>query len=133
MFFGALLLGLLVLCLWVFGSPLFLVATQTGLSGLRNGPRSFLTSQCGILSHAAQFVQWHKHCVTTWREPRRRRTEKHICETIVSRPAATSPLILALVSHNTNWNLGGLSGTPPKTKLPSSHISLTSLHIACHR
>ena len=24
-----------------------------------------------------QFVQWHKHCVTTWREPRRRRTEKN--------------------------------------------------------
>ena len=49
------------------------------------------------------------------------------CDTSVSRSVATSPLILALVSHSTNWNPGGLSGVPPEAKLPSSHMSLMSL------
>ena len=51
-------------------SPLF------GQLGLCTGPRFLSTPQCGNIQDFAQFVQWHKHCVTTWREPRRRRTEK---------------------------------------------------------
>ena len=51
-------------------SPLF------GQLGLRTGPRFLSTPQSGNIQDFAQFVQWHKHCVTTWREPRRRRTEK---------------------------------------------------------
>ena len=41
------------------------------------GPRSLSTPQYGSTQDFAQFVQWHKHCVTIWREPRRRRTEKN--------------------------------------------------------
>ena len=62
-------------------SPLF------GQFGLRTSPRSLSTSQCGNIQDFAQFVQWHKHCVTTWREPRRRRTEKVL-------PSFVSPLSL---------------------------------------
>ena len=51
-------------------TPLF------GHVGSCTGPRSLSTPQCGNIQEFAQFVQWHKHCVTTWREPRRRRTEK---------------------------------------------------------
>ena len=28
---------------------------------------------------------WHKHCVTTWREPRRRRTEKQLCKNSIGK------------------------------------------------
>ena len=50
-----------------------------------------------------------------------------MCPTIVSKSAATSPVIQELVSHRTSWKPGGLSGRPPDAKLPNSHISLTSL------
>ena len=55
-------------------TPLF------GQLGLCAGPRSLSTPQCGNIQDFAQFVQWHKHCVTIWREPRRRRTEKRRTE-----------------------------------------------------
>ena len=45
--------------------------------GLCRGPCSLLIllkrRQCKMLHNS---FNWHKHCVTTWREPRRRRTEK---------------------------------------------------------
>ena len=48
-------------------------------SGLRNGPRSsFDSPRRDADSCMAQFVHQHKHCVTTWREPKRRRTEKKL-------------------------------------------------------
>ena len=50
------------------------------------------------------------------------------CETSVFRSAATRPLILASVSHSTNWNPGGRSGIPPDAKLPSSHRWFISRH-----
>ena len=37
---------------------------------------SFETPKEETMQDAAQFVQLTQHCVTTWREPRRRRTEK---------------------------------------------------------
>ena len=73
-----------VFLVFLFGFVLFCVLAglfswwtpQIGHVGLCTGPRSLLTPQCGNIQDFAQFVQWHKHCVTTWREPRRRRTEK---------------------------------------------------------
>ena len=49
-------------------------------------------------------------------------------DTTASRSAATRPLSCGLVSHKTSWNPGGRFGTPPEAKLPSSHMSSTSLH-----
>ena len=47
------------------------------ISGLCMGPCSLLIlpkrRRCKMLHNS---FNWHKHCVTTWREPRRRRTEK---------------------------------------------------------
>ena len=65
-------------------------APLIGLVGLHNGLCSLLTPNEGICCTFAQFVQWHKHCVTTWREPRRRRTEKKIKFTL----AGTSTIVL---------------------------------------
>ena len=45
--------------------------------------------------------------------------------TIVSRSAATSPVILESVSHSTSWKPGGRVGIPPEAKLPNSHMSFT--------
>ena len=39
----------------------------------------------------AQFVQWHKHCVTTWREPRRRRTAMSLHQHRWFRPSIKAP------------------------------------------
>ena len=61
---------------------LFLWTPLFGQLGLCSGPRSLSTSKCGNIQDFAQFVQWHKHCVTTWREPRRRRTEKNAEDTL---------------------------------------------------
>ena len=66
---------------WLFFLFVFFRSLNTPVwaLGLRTGPRSLSTPQCGNIQDFAQFVQWHKHCVTTWREPRRRRTEKKNC------------------------------------------------------
>ena len=45
----------------------------------------------------------------------------------VSRSTANSPLILALVSQSTNWNPGGLLGSRPEAKLPSSQALFMNL------
>ena len=50
-----------------------------------------------------------------------------ILDTTASRSAATRPLSRGLVSHRTSWKPGGLSGTPPEAKLPSSQASFTCL------
>ena len=76
--FLLLLFGVLFFFVWLFFVFVFFLSLNTPVwtLGLRTGPRSLSTSQCGNVQDFAQFVPWHKHCVTTWREPRRRRTEK---------------------------------------------------------
>ena len=50
------------------------------------------------------------------------------CDTSVSGSTATKPLILALVSHSTNWNPGGLQGIPPEAKLPNSYSQVLLMY-----
>jgi hypothetical protein len=45
---------------------------------------------------------------------------------------ATGPFSLALVSHKTNWQPGGLLGIPPNAKLPRTHWFAICRHILGH-
>ena len=92
--------------------------------GLRNGLRStFDSPMWDAYSYIVQFVYQHIHCVTTWREPQRRRTEKkngnfpgRSSESLLIEPtceiwlsvlkAVKDTLQMAISGHTTDWGAG---------------------------
>ena len=65
--------------LYALHGPMFLFVDCLGFS-----LSPLLTPQGGTLLHAlANSFHQHKHCVTTWREPQRRRTEKSLSRSYV--------------------------------------------------
>ena len=53
-----------------------------------------------------------------------------LCEIPLFQVGCQQPVDFGICVPQHSWKPGGLSGTPPNAKLPSSHVSLTSLHSA---